>query len=200
MKPTDFSRHLTGFLSEYLPLQRNVSRNTIKSYRDAFKLLLSFCAEDGLAIEKVTMQKLSAERIKRFLQWLEAERNSSISTRNLRLTAIHSFFRYAQAESPQALFHYQQVLAIPLKKKRQAAVEHLFADGIRVLLGQPDRGTARGRRDLALLSLMYDSGARVQEIIDLAVSDFTTGSNPILVLTGNPCNAHYQPFFKCCFI
>jgi site-specific recombinase XerD len=77
------------------------------------------------------MQKLSAERVEKFLLWLETERKSSISTRNLRLTAIHSFFRYAQAESPQALYHYQKVLAIPMKKKRQAiVVEHLSPEGI----------------------------------------------------------------------
>ena len=184
MKPTDFSKYLTCFLSEYLPIQKNVSQNTIKSYRDTFKLLLGFCEEDGLAVEKVTMQELSAGRIGKFLLWLETERKSSISTRNLRLAAIHSFFRYAQTESPQTLYYYQQVLAIPMKKKRQAIVEHLSPDGIRILLEQPDKSTAKGRRDLALLSLMYDSGARVQEIIDLTVKDFTAGSNPILVLTG----------------
>lgn len=115
MKPTDFSMHLTSFLSDYLPIQKNVSRNTIRSYRDTFKLLLLFCEkEEAVPIEKLTMKKLSPERIERFLDWLETERKSSISTRNLRLTAIHSFFRYAQAESPEALYHYQKVLAIPV--------------------------------------------------------------------------------------
>lgn len=93
MKPTDFSMHLTSFLSDYLPIQKNVSRNTIRSYRDTFKLLLLFCEkEEAVPIEKLTMKKLSPERIERFLDWLETERKSSISTRNLRLTAIHSFF------------------------------------------------------------------------------------------------------------
>lgn len=196
MKPTDFSRYLTDFLSEYLPVQKNVSRNTIKSYRDTFKLLLLFCEEDGLPTEKVTMPKLTPDRMERFLLWLETERKNSISTRNLRLTAIHSFFRYAQSESPQSLYHYQQVLAIPVKKKRPAIVEHLSPDGIKALLEQPDKSTAKGRRDLALMSLMYDSGARVQEIIDLAVKDFTAGSNPILVLTGKGNKARRVPIMK----
>lgn len=196
MKPTDFSRYLTDFLSEYLPVQKKVSRNTIKSYRDTFKLLLLFCEEDGLPTEKVTMQKLTPDRMERFLLWLETERKNSISTRNLRLTAIHSFFRYAQSESPQSLYHYQQVLAIPVKKKRQAIVAHLSPDGIKALLEQPDKSTAKGRRDLALMSLMYDSGARVQEIIDLAVKDFTAGSNPILVLTGKGNKARRVPIMK----
>lgn len=196
MKPTDFSRYLTCFLSEYLPVQKNVSRNTIKSYRDTFKLLLLFCEEDGLPTEKVTMQKLSADLMGRFLLWLETERKNSISTRNLRLTAIHSFFRYAQSESPQNLYHYQQVLAIPVKKKRQSIVEHLSPDGIKTLLEQPDKSTAKGRRDLALMSLMYDSGARVQEIIDLTVKDFTAGGNPVLVLTGKGNKVRRVPIMK----
>jgi integrase/recombinase XerD len=196
MKPTDFSKHLTCFLSEYLPVHKNVSRNTIKSYRDTFRLLLLFCEEDGLPTEKVTMQKLTLNRLERFLLWLETERKNSISTRNLRLTAIHSFFRYAQSESPQNLYHYQQVLAIPARKKHQTIVEHLSPDGIKILLEQPDKSTAKGRRDLALISLMYDSGARVQEIIDLTVKDFTGGSNPILVLTGKGNKVRRVPIMK----
>ena len=182
MKPTDFSMHLTAFLSDYLPVQKNVSRNTIKSYRDTFKLLLLFCEkEESLPVEKITMKKLSSDLVVRFLNWLEAERKSSVSTRNLRLTAIHSFFRYAQSESPESLYHYQKVLAIPVKKKRQAVVEHLSPEGIRLLLEQPDQYTVHGRRDLALMSLMYDSGARVQEIVDLSVRDFIPGNSPVLL-------------------
>lgn len=197
MKPTDFSMHLTAFLSDYLPIQKNVSRNTIKSYRDTFKLLLVFCEkEEAIPAEKLTMKKLSSERIERFLNWLETERKGSISTRNLRLTAIHSFFRYAQAESPESLYHYQKVLAIPVKKKRQAVVEHLSPEGIKILLEQPDKSTARGRRDLTLMSLMYDSGARVQEIIDLSVKDFIPGSNPVLILTGKGNKTRRVPIMK----
>ena len=196
MKPTDFSRYLTGFLSDYLPVQKNVSPNTIKSYRDTFKLFLQFCQDDGLPIEKVTMQYISDERVCRFLNWLEQERSSSISTRNLRLTAIHSFFRYAQVESPQSLYHFQKVLAIPLKKKRQAIVEHLSPEGIRALLEQPDKAKARGRRDLTLMSVIYDSGARVQEVIDLVVRDFLPGANPILILTGKGNKTRRVPLMK----
>ena len=189
--------HLTAFLSDYLPIQKNVSRNTIRSYRDTFKLLLLFCEEEeAIPVEKLTMKKLSPERIERFLKWLETERKNSVSTRNLRLTAIHSFFRYAQAESPEALYHYQKVLAIPVKKKHQAIVEHLSSEGIKVLLEQPDKSTSQGRRDLTLISLMYDSGARVQEIIDLSVKDFIPGSNPVLILTGKGNKTRRVPIMK----
>lgn len=185
MTPTDFSKHLTDFFSNYLPLQKNVSKNTIKAYRDTFKLLLYFCeSEEKIKPEKLSMHHLSSDLIERFLLWLETERNCSVSTRNLRLAALHAFFRYAQSESPESLFHYQKVIAIPVKKKKQSIVEHLSPEAVRLLLEQPDRTTTQGRRDLALLSLLYDSGARVQELIDLSVSDFVAGSNPILILTG----------------
>jgi len=197
MKPTDFSMHLTAFLSDYLPFQRNVSKNTIKSYRDTFKLLLLFCEqEEAIPIEKLTMKKLSPELIAKFLNWLETDRKSSISTRNLRLTAIHSFFRYAQAEAPESLYHYQKVLAIPVKKKRQTIVEHLSPEGIKILLQQPDKTTSQGRRDLTLISLMYDSGARVQEIIDLSVKDFIPGSNPVLIIAGKGNKTRRIPIMK----
>jgi len=189
--------HLTAFLSDYLPVQKNVSRNTIKSYRDTFKLLLLFCEkEESLPVEKITMKRLSSDLVERFLNWLETERKSSVSTRNLRLTAIHSFFRYVQSESPESLYHYQKVLAIPVKKKRQAVVEHLSPEGIRLLLEQPDKYTAHGRRDLALMSLMYDSGARVQELIDLSVRDFIPGNSPVLILTGKGNKTRRVPIMK----
>ncbi len=196
MKPTDFSQYLTAFLSEYLLSQKNVSRNTIKSYRDTFKLLLVFCKEDGLPIEKITMRKLATDRIQKFLNWLEQVRGCSISTRNLRLAAIHSFFRYAQSESPQALYHYQQILSIPMKKNRTKMVEHLSADGIKILLAQPDKSLAKGRRDLALMSVMYDSGARVQEIIDLTVKDFIRSNSPVLILTGKGRKTRRVPLMR----
>lgn len=185
MKPTDFARSLTQFLTDYLPRQKNVSPNTIWSYRDSFKLLLRYVQErEGISPEKVTMAHLTPERVTAFLGWLETERGCGVATRNLRLTAVHAFFRYAQAEFPESLFHFQQVMAIPTKKGPQPLVEHLAPEGIRVLLEQPDRSGPRGRRDLAMLSTLYDSGARVQELIGLSVGDFVPGSQAILVLTG----------------
>lgn len=197
MKPTDFSKLLTDFFSDYLPLQKNVSPNTIKSYRDTFKLLLLFCEiEENIKAEKLTMQRLSSELIEKFLIWLETERNCSVSTRNLRLAALHAFFRYAQSESPELLFYYQKVIAIPIKKKRQTIVEHLSIEAIKLLLEQPDRLKTQGRRDLTLLSLMYDSGARVQEIIDMRVKDFISGNNPIVILTGKGDKIRRVPIMK----
>ena len=117
MKPTDFATYLTGFLSEYLPRQKNASDNTIASYRDTFKLLLFYCqGQRNIPVEKLYMNMLSHEIIVDFLEWLESDRKCCITTRNQRLAAIHSFFRYAQYEEPAGIFHFQKVIAIPIKK------------------------------------------------------------------------------------
>ena len=109
MKPTDFATHLTGFLSVYLPRQKNASKNTIASYRDTFKLLLRFCLEQkDIPVEKLNMSMLSHVTITDFLEWLEEDRKCCIATRNQRLAAIHSFFRYAQYEEPSGILHFQK--------------------------------------------------------------------------------------------
>jgi integrase/recombinase XerD len=197
MKPTDFSRYLTQFLSDYLLGQKNVSPHTIRSYRDTFKLLLQYFQErEGIPPEKITMACLIQERVLAFLNWLETERGCAVTTRNLRLTAVHSFFRYAQAQAPESLFQFQQVMAIPVKKGRKKLVTHLTPAGIRLLLEQPDRSCPQGRRDLVMLSTLYDSGARVQELIDVRVGDFIPGATAVLVLTGKGNKTRRVPLMK----
>jgi integrase/recombinase XerD len=120
MKPTDFAKHLTEFLSVYLPSQKNVSKNTIHSYRDTFKLLIKYCQETkSIPPERITLNILTSVLLTGFLEWLEMDRKCSISTRNQRLSAIHSFFRYVQAEEPSGLFHFQKVIASLLKRQRK---------------------------------------------------------------------------------
>ena len=115
MKPTNFARYLSDFLSVYLTTQKNASKNTKYSYRDTFKLLLKYCQDvKGIAIERVSIDSLTAELIKDFLNWLEDERKCSISTRNQRLASIHSFFRYIQCEEPAGIHHFQQVMSISI--------------------------------------------------------------------------------------
>jgi len=149
MKPTDFAKHLTEFLSVYLPLQKNSSRNTIYSYRDTFKLLIRYCQEQqNIPAERITMNILSNKLISSFLEWLENKRNCCISSRNQRLAAVHSFFRYVQSEEPSGIFHFQKIIAIPIKKTKKAVVEHLAPEAMKLLLEQPDKHTPKGRRDL----------------------------------------------------
>jgi len=172
MKPTNFAKYLTEFLSSYLPVQKNVSKNTILSYRDTFKLLINYYQKiKDIPVERITLELLSRQWLTDFLEWLETDRKCSISTRNQRLAAIHSFFRYIQAEEPTDIFHFQKIASIPIKKAKKPVVEYLSPNAIKILLEQPDRHTTRGRRDLTLISILYDSGARVQELIDIKVGD-----------------------------
>lgn len=197
MTPTNFAKYLTEFLSVYLPTQKNVSKNTIHSYRDTFKLLINFCKEiKNISSEQITLDTLSSEFIIDFLKWIEVNRNCSISTRNQRLAAIHSFFRYLQAEEPSGIFHFQKVTAIPIKRSKKAVIEHLTPEAIKLLLKQPDKHSARGRRDLVLMSTLYDSGARVQELIDIRVCDVTLQAPAIITLTGKGNRARRVPIMK----
>lgn len=197
MKPTDFAKHLTEFLSEYLPSQKNVSKNTIYSYRDTFKLLIKYCRETkNIPVERITVSILSSDLIVGFLQWLETERKCSISTRNQRLAVIHSFFRYVQGEEPSGLYHFQKVMAIPIKKAIKKTVEHLTPTALKLLLEQPDKQTAKGRRDLTLLSVLYDTGARVQELIDLKVCDVILDSPSVVILHGKGNKSRRVPIVK----
>jgi site-specific recombinase XerD len=185
MKQTDFAKTLTSYLADFLPGQRNVSSNTIKSYRDVFKQFLVFLQESqGIRPEKVSFAAIDNLIIKEFLHWLETCKNVSTSTRNQRLAAIHSFFRYAQTENPEILFASQKILGIPFKKKQQHIIPHLTMDQLACLFEQPDTSTRRGRRDLALMVTLYDAGARVQELIDLKVNDVRLVQPATITLTG----------------
>ncbi|MED4378601.1 site-specific integrase [Schinkia azotoformans] len=185
MKTTDFSYHLSDYLTKYLPGIAGLSMNTIMSYRDMFKLLLEFYeTEQKIKPEKIRLIDLKKEIIEDYLNWLEQERNCSISTRNVRLAAIHAFVRYLQRERTEFMFQSQQLLSIPFKKTKKSTIEYLTLDAIKLLLNLPDKKTALGRRDTVLLSLLYDTGARVQEICDLTVSDIRIESPSIVKISG----------------
>jgi integrase/recombinase XerD len=185
MKRTDFARTLTRFLSEYLPSQRNVSTNTIKSYRDTFKQVLMYCdLELNIKPEHLTFEKLKVEKVRDFLLWLEKTRNVGINTRNQRLAAIHSFYRYTQSEHPEIMLECQRILGIPFKKREKKAVEYLSQECLKYILEQPDISKKRGRRDLTIMATLYDTGARVQELIDLKTSDVRLTKPATITLTG----------------
>lgn len=172
MKPTDFSIHVTSFLTHYLAAQRNLSPNTIKAYRDVFTLLLRFCRDvQGIAPEKLRLEQIDVSLVEAFLDHLETERKSSPRTRNHRLATLHAFFRYVQAEEPAYMLQCQKILAIPQQRHARPTVAYLSKEELAEILAQPDLRTAAGRRDAVLLSILYDTGARVQELIDLSVGD-----------------------------
>lgn len=172
MKPTDFSIHLTQFLTHHLGAQRNLSPNTIKAYRDVFTLLLRYCRDQrGLALERLSLAQIDAALVEAFLDHLRHDRHISIQTRNHRLAAIHAFFRYVQSEVPERLLQCQRILAIPLQRPARPHVGYLSKEDLARLLAQPDMRSRAGRRNAVMLSVLYDTGARSQELVDISVGD-----------------------------
>lgn len=194
---TDFATLLSSFLTEYLPVQKGASIQTISSYRDTFKLLLRYLRDEKkVQPEKVKFALLDREVITAFLKWLESERGCGVSTRNQRLAAIRSFIRYAQFEFPEKLDSFQRILSIPSKKTQAAIIPYLTADEMRLILAEPDRSTVLGRRDLAILSMLYDSGCRVQELIDLRICDLVLEPAGIATLHGKGGKTRRVPIEK----
>lgn len=185
MNPTNFAKIVTQYLSVYLPGERNLSSNTIQSYRDVIKQMLKFFIDSyGLKPERITLEDITANRIKEFLSWLEKEKGVSVNTRNQRLAAIHSLFRYAQSECPEVLYESQRILGIPYKKRHHTIIPYLSMECLKSLLEQPDHSTKKGRRDLAIISTLYDTGARVQELIDIKVYNVRLSNPSTITLTG----------------
>ena len=170
MKANEFSKYMSEFLISYLRHERGCSKNTICAYRDTFVLFISYIESIGVKVSTFSLQMVTQEIVIGFLNWLQTERKNGNATRNARLAAIHAFVSYIQYRHPEHLYEFQRILNIPMKKKTSVPMNYLSIDAIKALLQQPDIHTVRGRRDLALISLMYDTGARVQEIIDLKPS------------------------------
>ncbi len=172
MKTTNFAKHLSNFLTVYMAEERGYSPNTIKTYRDTFVLFLSYMSEyKKVKIEKLELASITKNTVTDFLDWLEKDKKCSSSTRNNRLAAIHSFIKYVQYDYPDNLYEFQSILSIKSKRHIRTKMSYLTVEGITLLLSMPNKNSRKGRRDLALLSLMYDIGARVQEIVDLTVED-----------------------------
>ncbi len=159
---------LEAFFTERLIAQRRVSGHTVSAYRDAWCLLLRFAQQQtGKAPERLDLIDLDATLIAAFLDHLETDRGVGVRTRNARLTAIRSLYRFAAYRCPEHSELIQRVLAIPSKKNDKALVTYLTENEMTALLAAPDRSTARGRRDYALLLLALESGLRVSELTGL---------------------------------
>lgn len=191
---TDFAVCLRRFLTTHLAGLRGCSPNTIASYRDTFKLLIVYFRDDrSIPPGKLTLDRIDVAAITRFLDWLEASRGNSASTRNQRLAAISSFCTWMQTEDPARMACYQNILAIPAKKHPDPDVKHLTVEQARRLLAQPDRSTRRGRRDATLLATLYDTAARVQELADLTVRDIRLQRPAMAALTGKGRKTRHVP-------
>ena len=178
---------IRDYLTDYLPNKRFYSPNTIEAYRIALNLFLDFiCASNSLKLYQVTFELITSDMLSRFLDWLEQERQCSPTTRNHRLACIRAFYKYVGTMDITLAAFRQNIMKVPLKKTEiTKTIKFLDEDALRVLLQQPDPLKLNGFRDLFYMVLMYDTGCRNQEILDLKLQNFCAAEkNPYVIVTG----------------
>jgi site-specific recombinase XerD len=171
MTPAPFTNLLHTFFHEWLGQQRNLSRHTVLSYRDTWRLFLRFVStRQHRPIVALSLSDMDTPVVLAFLQYLEKERGVSIGTRNCRLSALHAFFAYVAQKEPTAIAQCAAIAHIPTKKTSHPAMAYLEADEVEAILKQPDQSKLVGQRDYVLLAFLYNTGARIQEALDVTLA------------------------------
>lgn len=192
----NFAYAVSKYFKFYLPGERGFSENTIASYRDTFKQMLLYCKQlCKIEPDKLKISDFSRDLIVGFLAKLESD-GKSISTRNQRLAAIKSFFRFVEYEFPEHLETAHTIIGIRLKKHPEPVVSYLTLDGISELLKQPDTSVRNGYRDMLLMALLYDSGARVSELVNVTVGDIRLETPATILLHGKHDKDRIVPLSK----
>jgi len=192
-----FATLLQQFFTQRLMQQKRVSAHTIKSYRDTFRMLLRFAQERlHTSPDRLTFEMIDAPFISAFLAELEKTRGVSVRTRNLRLTAIRSFFRFAAYEMPTHSAQIQRVLAMPSKRHDRRLIDFLTRPEADALLGAPDRATWIGRRDHILLLTTLQTGMRLSEVTSLRRKDITFGTGAHIDIIGKGRKQRAIPLCK----
>jgi site-specific recombinase XerD len=195
--PAEFAALLQRFFADRLLQQQAVSPRTVAAYRDALRLMLVYAEHRlGKPPAKLTLGDFDAQLILDFLAHLEAERHNTVRSRNARLAAVRAFARYVAVQCPPALLLVQQILAIPMKRFDKPLLGFLSREEARSVLGAPDTGTWCGRRDRVLLKLLYNTGARVSELIAIRVADLVLDVTPSVRLHGKGRKQRTVPLWK----
>jgi integrase/recombinase XerD len=185
MNNSNFADYVHMFLLKYLPLQRGLSKNTISSYSYAIMLFYNFCKFDrNIRPDKLIFSKIDKSMVNDFCIWLEKEKHNSSSTRNQRLAAIHSLFLYIQSEATEQTALCRDILEIPIKKTALSPPTYLTVEETKLLFSMPNIYIEKGRRHLTILLLLYDTGARAQELIDLCKGDIIFANETTVKLFG----------------
>jgi integrase/recombinase XerD len=186
---------IRDYFTDHLPRLRGTSPHTVHSYRDSIVLLLRFLSRQrNKPVTGLDLTDLDPPGIIAFLSHLEAERKNGVSTRNVRLSAIHALFHFVASRNPEHLELAQRVLGIPFKRTRQRAIDYLEYEEIDAVLKTINRRTVQGSRDYALLATMFNTGGRVQEIADLRVCDLQLTRPFQARLFGKECHSYCISF------
>ena len=180
-----FWQYVRDYLTVNLPRIRRLSPRTVDSYRQSIAMYCLFLKEQsGIKFSKVSFEHVTRESVVKFIQWLRG-RSCGVSTCNLRLSSLKSFLRYCADEDISLYFVYQEVKRIPLMKAPRMPVRYMSETALKALLVQPDIRTLKGRRNRMIMILLYDTGTRVQELVDMKVADLHLGArNPFVIVTG----------------
>jgi site-specific recombinase XerD len=192
----EFAKLVRDFFCDRLVNQQNVSPHTVAAYRDTFRLLLIFIQQQRKLPEQLTLDDIDAPIVLNFLNDLETRRGNSVRTRNARLTAIRAFVTYASSKDPTALPLAQRVRAIPCKRFDRPLLGYLTRTEVEAILDAPDSSDWSGRRDRALFTLMYNTGARVSEAIGLRRSDLAVGPIASVHIRGKGRKERCVPLWK----
>lgn len=196
-RKNDLMHYIQMFFGDYLAMQKGVSENTIKTYRDSLKLFLKFIAKkDSKTISKITLVDLDAESVLAFLKEIEKNRNNCIVTLNLRLTSLKTFFTYLLAQDISRSGTYQRIIAIPIKRGAKPLMEYLEIGEVKAIFDNINRKDKSGERDYVILNLMYNTGARVSEICNLKVENIRFESPPVITIVGKGQKLRHIPLWK----
>lgn len=194
MNKLNFADYVHVFFIKYLPLQKGLSKNTISSYSYALMLFYTYCNNvKNIRQDKLTFSKINKVLVEDFCLWLETVKQNSAATRNQRLAAIHALFLFIQVEEVEQISLCRDILEIPIKKTVQIPPTYLTIEEIKLLFSMPNVSSKQGRRDITLLILLYDSGARAQELIDLKFGDITLGKETTVKLFGKGSKTRTVP-------
>ncbi len=194
----EFFIRVRGFLTVYLPRQKGYSHHTVKAYRDSINLLREFLQnEKQIPFMDIRFELFDHVLIGEFLSWLESVRHCRASTRNHRLAALKSFLHYAAIEDPALMTTYGELQKVHVTKSPPVPVNYLSELALKALFAQPDTETERGVRDRFLLILLYDTAARIQELLDIRLRDLTwSGTTPCVNLTGKGRKTRVAPLLS----
>ena len=185
------------FLLEHLVGERNLARNTQISYRDTLTLLIPFATSKvGKPVDRLTIEHITPEVVRTFLAHLESTRGCGISTRNQRLAAIRALARFIATHSPEHISWYTSIQTVPLKRGSKDSIPYLEKPEMDALLDAPDRSSAQGLRDYALLVFLYNSGARADEAARIAVADLDLGASPAVRILGKGGKTRLCPLWS----
>ncbi|MFC1848580.1 tyrosine-type recombinase/integrase [candidate division CSSED10-310 bacterium] len=194
---TPLSKPITSYIQEYLPHERRVSRHTRDTYAYSLQLLICFASEQlKKRPSDLYLEQLDASMICSFLKHIESERKNSAKTRNARLAAIKSFFKYIEYRIPSAMAQTRQINAIPTKKTDDCLIDYLTREELQALLDAPDPQSRTGRRDRAMLHLAFAAGLRVSELVKARIDQFNLNSDPTIHVIGKGRRERVLPLWK----